>query len=59
MTVEHHGYLRIRPRSQAALARGAAWGLVGGLVGTIVMDLVLMGVLSAVGLRPATAASQG
>ena len=35
---------------KAALTRGIVWGLVGGLAGTIVMDLVLVGVLSAVGL---------
>jgi hypothetical protein len=38
--------------NSAALARGIAWGLIGGLVGTIVMDLVLIGMLSAVGLPP-------
>jgi len=32
------------------LARGIAWGLIGGFLGTIVMDLVLVGMLSAVGL---------
>ena len=37
---------------RAALARGMAWGLIGGLAGTIVMDLVLTGMLSAVGLPP-------
>lgn len=32
--------------------RGAAWGLAGGVVGTIVMDVVLIGVLSAMRLPP-------
>ena len=36
--------------SHVALTRAMAWGLIGGFVGTIVMDLVLMGMLSAVGL---------
>jgi len=30
--------------------RGIGWGLIGGSVGTLIMDLILMGVLSAVGL---------
>jgi len=38
--------------SHVTLGRGAGWGLVGGLAGTLVMDLILMGVLLAVGLPP-------
>jgi len=33
-------------------SRGAGWGLVGGMTGTLVMDLILMGVLWAIGLPP-------
>jgi hypothetical protein len=35
---------------RAPLASGMGWGLLGGLAGTMVMDVILMGVLSAVGL---------
>jgi len=38
--------------SHVTLSRGVGWGLVGGLAGTLVMDLILMGVLLAVGLPP-------
>ena len=37
---------RINPTS---FSRGLGWGLIGGLAGTMIMDLVLMGVLSALG----------
>jgi len=40
--------------TQAALARGMGWGLIGGLAGTMVMDLILMGGLSAAGLPALT-----
>ena len=39
------------PMKKATLTRGLGWGLMGGLAGTIVMNLVLVGMLSAVGLR--------
>jgi len=35
-----------------SLARGLGWGLLGGFVGTLIMDLVLIGVLFAVGVPP-------
>jgi hypothetical protein len=34
---------------RAPLARGLGWGLIGGLIGTMVMDILLMGILLAVG----------
>jgi hypothetical protein len=40
--------------TQAAIARGTGWGLIGGLAGTMVMDLTLMGGLSAAGLPALT-----
>jgi hypothetical protein len=33
-----------------ALSKGIGWGWIGGLVATLVMDLILMGVLPAIGL---------
>jgi hypothetical protein len=33
-----------------SLAGGIGWGLIGGLIATMVMDIVLMGILSALGL---------
>jgi hypothetical protein len=36
------------------LARGIGWGLIGGFAGTLTMDLILIGVLSAVGLPALT-----
>ena len=45
-----HGNARItRSMAHISLLRGLGWGLIGGLAGTLVMDLVLMGVLSALG----------
>lgn len=40
--------------TQASLAKGLGWGLIGGLAGTLVMDLILMGALSAAGLPALT-----
>ena len=40
--------------TQATLAKGIGWGLIGGLAGTLVMDLILMGALSAAGLPALT-----
>jgi hypothetical protein len=37
-----------------SFSRGLGWGLIGGLAGTMIMDLVLIGVLSAVGLPALT-----
>jgi hypothetical protein len=37
-----------------SFSKGLGWGLIGGLAGTLVMDLVLMGVLSALGLSTLT-----
>ncbi len=41
-------------RGYVTLVKGMGWGAMGGLVGTMVMDLVLMGVLSAIGLPALT-----
>ena len=35
--------------THASLAKGIGWGSIGGVIGTLVMDLILMGVLSALG----------
>lgn len=43
-----------RQRINATLALGLSWGLIGGVVATIVMDLVLIGLLTAVGLPALT-----
>jgi hypothetical protein len=40
--------------TQATLAKGLKYGLIGGIAGTLVMDLVLMGALSAVGMPALT-----
>ena len=44
--------LDLENRSHITSGGGVRWGLAGGLVGTLVMDLILMGVLWAVGLPP-------
>lgn len=36
--------------TSVSLLRGIRWGFIGGLVSTLIMDLVLMGVLSAIGI---------
>jgi hypothetical protein len=50
---EHASHAELRSNN-ATLARGLVVGSLGGLVGTMVMDLVLMGMLSAVGLPALT-----
>ncbi len=51
-TMLQGNWLTRRHNTQATLARGMEWGLIGGLAGTMVMDLVLMGGLTAAGLPP-------
>lgn len=47
-TLSGHGLMEGHVK-RAPLARGTAWGFLGGLTGTMVMDILLMGVLLALG----------
>ena len=51
MSKVFEGYSQLTGRiSSHRSLRGLGWGLIGGLVGTLIVDLILMGVLSALGL---------
>ena len=48
--VPHEASLARGQVTPVTFNRGMGWGLIGGIAGTLIMDLVLMGVLAAVGL---------